>query len=83
MIVEASVVPNSRRFSISTKEGRLKIHLASPPENNRANIELIKELTKLTGRSVRILSGASSKRKRIEIAMSEEEWGAFIRDLRL
>ncbi len=81
MIVEASVVPNSRNFSISVKEGRLKIRLSSPPENNKANIELIKELSGRLGRTVRIISGLSSRRKRIEVAMSEGEWAAFLASL--
>lgn len=78
MILEVSVVPNSRKFSISLKGGKVKICLSSPPENNRANIELIKELSKATGRGVRILSGAGSKRKKLEIGMSEGEWEAFL-----
>lgn len=78
MIVEVSVVPGSKRFSISVKDGRIRIALESPPENNRANIELIRELTRLTGRGVRILSGKSSKRKRLEIGMDESEWLLFL-----
>ncbi len=78
MIIEALVVPNSREFSIALKGGRLRIALRSPPENNRANIELIKELSKATGRPVRILSGATSKRKKLEIGMSDVEWTSFL-----
>ncbi len=78
MIAEVSVVPNSRKFSISIKDGRLRIRLSSPPQNNKANIELIRELERATGRGVRILSGASSKRKRLEIGMSEDEWNGFL-----
>ena len=80
MIIEASVVPNSKRFSLSVKDNRLKIHLESPPENNRANIELIKKLSSLTGRQVRLLSGQTSRRKRLEIDMTEEEWAAVLRE---
>ncbi len=78
MILEVSVVPNSRKFSISLKEGRVRIALHSPPEDNRANRELVKELSHLTGREVRIISGLSSRRKRLEIAMGEEEWAALL-----
>ncbi len=77
-VVEISVAPNSRRFAVSVKDGKVRISLTSPPENNRANIELIRELSKATGSGVRILSGATSKRKRIEIGLSEEEWAAFL-----
>ncbi len=81
MIAEVSVVPNSRKFSISVKDGRLRIRLSSPPENNKANIELIKELERATGRGVRILSGATLKRKKLEIGMSEGDWAAFLASL--
>jgi uncharacterized protein (TIGR00251 family) len=81
MMVEVSVVPNSGRFAITIKEGRLKIRLASAPEGNKANIELMKELGKATGRAVRILSGLSSRRKRLEIDMTGEEWKAFLSSL--
>ena len=78
MIVEVSVIPNSRKFSISLKDGRVRIHLTSPPENNRANLELIKELSKRLDADVRILSGHTSKRKRLEIGTDEERWNAFL-----
>lgn len=74
MILEATVAPDSKRFSISSKGGRLKISLTSPAERNRANIELVSELTKLLGRRVRIISGQTSKRKRLHVDMTEAEW---------
>ncbi|HSB47802.1 MAG TPA: DUF167 domain-containing protein [Candidatus Bilamarchaeum sp.] len=80
MIVEVTVAPNSRGFSLSIKNGRIRIALKSPPENNRANIELIRELSRLTGSGVRILSGAGSKRKTLEIGISKEEWERLLTD---
>ncbi len=79
MIVEVIVAPDSRRFAIGpvSKDGRVKISLRSPPENNRANVELVSELSKLTGRQVRLISGHTSKRKKLSIGMSEGEWKAF------
>ncbi|MEW6748399.1 MAG: DUF167 domain-containing protein [Candidatus Micrarchaeota archaeon] len=82
MIVEVTVAPNSKRFSLSVKDGRLKAALKSPPENNRANIELIKGLSKALGAPVRIISGQTSKRKKLDIAIDEDGWGAFLRGLR-
>lgn len=81
MIAEVSVTTNSKRFSVSVKDGRVRIALTSPPEKNRANIELIRELSRRSGRSVRILSGQTSKRKRLEIGMDEGEWLLFLSGL--
>ncbi len=78
MILEVGVVPNSREFAISLKEGKVRIALRSPPEKNRANLELVKELSRATGRHVSIVAGLSSRRKRLEIDMTEEEWAAFL-----
>src|SRR5262249_12717118 len=74
IIIEVTVVPGSRKFSISEKDGTLRIRVRAPAEKNRANIELIKELSALPGTTVRILSAATSRRKRLEIGISEKEW---------
>ena len=78
VVAEVTVVPRSKKFLISVKEEKIKIYLKSAPEQNKANLELIKELSKaLDGAEVRILSGYKSKRKRIEIGISKEEWKRF------
>ncbi|MEW6722651.1 MAG: DUF167 domain-containing protein [Candidatus Micrarchaeota archaeon] len=81
MIVEVLAAPGSKRFSLSVKGGRLRASLKNPPENNRANIELIKELSAAVGASVRILSGHSSKRKKLAIDIEEGKWSAFLESL--
>jgi uncharacterized protein (TIGR00251 family) len=78
MIIEVSVVPNSPRFSVGYKNGRLKVMLMSQPEKNRANIELIQNLSKLLGKQVRIISGLTSKRKKLAADITEGEWKAFL-----
>ncbi len=74
MIVSVNVVPNSKKFSLSVKDGMLRVHLKNPPENNRANLELVLALSKLTGKSVKIVSGHTSRRKKIAIDSNEKEW---------
>jgi uncharacterized protein (TIGR00251 family) len=81
MILEVVVAPNSRKFSISAKDGRLRIALKSPPENNKANIELIRELSRHLGKPVRLLSGHSSRKKKVEIPLSDEEFVLFMKSL--
>lgn len=65
MIIKVKIKPNSKEFKI--KEGDIwEISLKSQPENNKANVELIKEMTKRYGKC-KIVSGKTSKNKIIEI----------------
>ena len=41
----------------------LKVSVRAPAEDNKANIEIIKFFSKLTGKDVRIVSGKTSKKK--------------------
>jgi uncharacterized protein (TIGR00251 family) len=82
VVIEVSVITKSPGFSVSLKDGLIKIRLTSPPEKGEANAELVKELGKaLGGASVRILSGHTSRRKRLEIDMDEESWNASLAQL--
>ena len=69
MIVEVTVVPKSAKFKIIQKDGKIKIYLKSPPEDNKANIELVKELKKI-GCEASIISGRRSKHKKLEVSKS-------------
>ena len=73
MLLEVTVVPRSGRFEIINDKGRIKIFLKSAPESNKANMELLKELKRLLGVEVRLVSGGSSRRKIIEVNLPEEE----------
>ncbi|VVC04517.1 putative ACR, YggU family [Candidatus Bilamarchaeum dharawalense] len=81
MIILVSVVPDSKKFSISVKDNRLKIHLESPPENNKANVELITKLSKILGKKVQLISGHRSKHKKLAIDISEGEWNIFLKNI--
>lgn len=60
------VKPNSSKNEIlgydETKKA-LKVSIKAQPENNKANIEIIKFFSKLTGKKVKIISGLTSKNK--------------------
>jgi len=71
--IEVTVVPKSGRFQVTSKEGKLKIYLKSAPESNKANLELVKEMRRLLGAEVRIVSGLTSRKKVLEIPLSEQE----------
>lgn len=65
MIVKVKVKLNSNKFHV--EEGNPWIvSLTEPAENNRANLELIKEMSRMYG-SCKILRGKTSRNKTIEI----------------
>jgi uncharacterized protein len=70
-IFDVKVTPSSGRTGWSIdKTGNLKCHLKSPAEQGKANGELIKTLAKklgITQDMVTIVSGAQSRKKRIQI----------------
>ncbi len=65
------VKPNSKHQKIEdSDDGRLKVHLKSPPVDGKANqelIELLAERFKVPKSRIQIKSGLSSRNKLIEI----------------
>ena len=62
------VKPNSRKTEIiKIKDNVVKIAIAAPAEDNKANIELIKFVSKMLKRKVTIISGLKSKNKLLKI----------------
>jgi len=52
---------------ISETESEIKLAVAAPAEQNKANIELIKFLSKKFGKNVKILRGLTSKKKLVSL----------------
>ena len=68
MIVKVKVVPNSKEEKITRLlDGQYKVNLNQKPENNKANIELIKLLKKYFKSNVKIIKGLSSRNKIVKI----------------
>ena len=62
--------PNSRKYEIlgwDAGKKELKVAIAAPAEQNKANIELLKFIRKISGKSVEIVSGLKNKRKIIRL----------------
>ena len=76
LIVNVRVVPRASRTEIvGQHDGALRIRIAAPPVDGAANAELIKLLAKKFGVSksdVEIITGETSKNKRIKIANLSE-----------
>jgi uncharacterized protein (TIGR00251 family) len=68
MIIDVKVRTNAGKQEIIRRESGYIVHLKSPPENNRANIELVKLLQNYFKRPVNIKSGFKSRKKVIEVS---------------
>lgn len=80
-----TVVPNAKHTAVDGwQDGALRIRLAAPPVDGKANARLIEWMADELGlphRAVRLASGAASRRKRIEIDAPAErvrEWLASV-----
>jgi uncharacterized protein (TIGR00251 family) len=63
LLVSVKVRPNSQNFRLYKKDDKLFLEVASPARENRANQEIVRELSGLLRCGVSILSGLKSKRK--------------------
>jgi uncharacterized protein len=83
MRITVQVVPRSSKNSLAWEQGVLKARLTAPPVDGAANealIALLAERLGLPKRDIRIVHGATSRRKTVEIAgmtpeMVEERMG--------
>lgn len=70
MRIQVKVIPNASQSVIIPQEDTWKIKVQTPPENGRANKEIIKLIAKffdVPRSDVKIISGESSKTKIIEV----------------
>ena len=74
MILSVLVVPNAHQSEIvGWQEGVLKIRLAAPPIEGRANEELIgflAEFFDLAPSTIDLLKGSASRMKRVQLPLS-------------
>ncbi len=66
MIISAKVKANQKKFSIERKGDVWLISVKSPAEKNKANFEIVKELSKIYG-SAKIVAGLKSNKKKIDV----------------
>ena len=67
MIIKVKVKPNSEKQEIAKNGELYTIHLKSAAEDNKANIELIKLLSKFFKKEIKIKTGKTSRNKLIEV----------------
>jgi len=62
--------PNARENKIEGFDNKMNayiVHVKARPEDNKANIEIIKFLSRLLKKKVRIVSGLKSRKKIIQV----------------
>ncbi len=88
LVLSLHVQPGAKRTEVAGPHGdgsamRLKIRLAAPPVDGKANAELLRFLADAFGvplRNVSLLQGASSRQKRVSVFAPQRRpdlhWGA-------
>lgn len=86
-LLKVSVAPNAKRTSVDgLHDGALRIRLAAPPIDGRANEALVAWLAKALGcprRDVSLLRGESSRRKDLVLALPPARVAQWLEDLRV
>jgi len=67
IVADVRVKPRSKAFKIEAGEDEATVFCREAPEKERVNRELVKELSKVFKKRVEIVSGFTSKQKRILI----------------
>lgn len=73
VVMEVYVKPNSKRFKLEFEGDEIVVSCREAPMKARVNRELIKELYRLFNRRVELVSGFSSRNKRILISNIEAD----------
>jgi hypothetical protein len=72
LILDVYVKPRSNEFKIAVEGDEIVIHCFEEPFGGRVNRELVKKLSRLFGKEVKIVSGFSSKHKRLLVIDAEK-----------
>jgi uncharacterized protein (TIGR00251 family) len=73
IILGVTVKPRSKGFKILASENEIVVFCREEPIKGKANRELVKELSRLFQRKVELVSGFTSKQKRLLICQLTKE----------
>lgn len=80
IIVDVKVKPGSKTNSLGFFDGILSVHIKERPVKNKANLALLKYLKTVFGKEVEIISGFSSRNKKIMIRnLKRDEYQSIIK----
>jgi uncharacterized protein (TIGR00251 family) len=75
-LVDIAVTPNAKRTGVKGLDpwrGRILLDVKERPVKNRANREIVDFFSKLFDADVRIVSGAKSREKTLQVSCREDE----------
>jgi len=85
VLLQISVMPNAKRTAVDgLHDGALRVRLAAPPIDGRANDALVAWLAKSLGvprRDVELLRGESSRRKQVVIAVPYDTAARWVTEM--
>ncbi|NYB51145.1 MAG: YggU family protein [Methanobacteriaceae archaeon] len=85
--VNIEVSPNSSKFQITGYNQwrqTLEVKIKAPPSKGKANKEIMKEFSKLTGYETEIVSGHKSRRKTLRInGITEQSFVNILKKLKI
>jgi len=85
VVLSLAVVPNAKRTKVDgLHDGALRVRLAAPPIEGRANDALVAWLAKSLGvprREVELLRGAANRRKQVAITVSPDAARAWLAEV--
>jgi uncharacterized protein (TIGR00251 family) len=71
VVLEVYIKPGSKRFRVELECNEVVVSCSRTPVKNRVNRELVRELSRLFNRRVELVSGFSSRHKRVLISNIE------------
>lgn len=79
MKIRVEAKPSSRETRVEQTEKGIVVYLTEPADKGKANMQLLKTLSRQFGAPVRLVSGATSRKKLIEVdGLSEDEFRSRI-----
>jgi len=82
LIIDVFVKPNCAQFSLKIEEDELIVCSTEEPMKSKVNKEIVKELTRFFGHRVQIVSGLTSRQKRVLIEnYTKEDFSALMSTL--
>ncbi|HVP17294.1 MAG TPA: DUF167 domain-containing protein [candidate division Zixibacteria bacterium] len=65
LVLDVYVKPRSKEFKVVVEGDEIVVHCREEPVGGRVNSELVKELSRFLGKRVELVSGFSSRQKRL------------------
>ncbi len=79
MKIRVEAKPSSRETRVEQTGKGIVVYLTEPADKGKANMQLLKMLSRLLGAPVRLVSGATSRKKLIEVdGLNEDEFRSRI-----